>query len=225
MKRDLVQSALLALAEAARKPDDAATIALVRDLLAHRSNLVVARAARTAREADLAALTPDLIAAFPRFLEDAVRRDPGCAAKTEIVQTLLAWGCAAPDVYLRGATHVQKEPAFGPPIDTAPELRATRAMALVATGHPAAPAIRVDLLVDSEPVARAGGLRGLTASGRPDVALLMRLLVLRGQDEPGVLAEAFVGLLALSSDGAAPFVAERLDSDNRDAARAAAMAL
>src|SRR5438874_3918386 len=137
MKRDPVVEALQALSEAAGRPHDAATLALVRDSLAHRSNHVVARAARAAREADLSALAPDLIAAFPRFLEDPVRRDPGCVAKTEIAHALLSFTDPAPDVYLRGAVHVQREPAFGP-VDTAPELRATSAMGLVVTAHPAA---------------------------------------------------------------------------------------
>jgi HEAT repeat protein len=225
MKRDPVRAALQALAEAARRPHDPATLALVRASLAQRTNHVVARAARAAREAELRALVPDLIAAFPRFLEDPIRRDPGCTAKTEIVHTLLSFTHPAPDVYLRGAAHVQREPAFGPPIDTAPELRATSAMALVVTEHPAALTICVGLLVDPEPTARAGGLRGLAASGRPDVALLMRLFALRGDADPGVLAEAFVALLALSPDDAAPFVAARLAAGDVDVARAAAMAL
>src|SRR6267378_1175159 len=140
MKRDPVAEALQALSEVAGRPHDAATLALVRGSLAHRSNHVVARAARAAREADLSPL---------------------------------AFGDAAgSDVFLRGAVHVQREPAFGPPVDTAPELRATSAMALVVTGHPAALTICVGLLVDPEPTARAGGIRGLVASGRPDVALL-----------------------------------------------------
>src|SRR3989454_2633321 len=220
MKRDPVAEALHALSEAAGRPHDAATLALVRDSLAHRSNHVVARAA------DLSALAPDLITAFPRFLEDPVRRDPGCVAKTGIVHALLSFGdAAASDVFLRGAVHVQREPAFGPPIDTAPELRATSAMGLVVTGHPAALTVCVGLLVDPEPTARAGGIRGLVASGRPDVALLLRFLALRGDDDPGVLAEAFSGLLGFSADDPVPFVAQRLASDNRDIARAAAMAL
>ena len=84
MKRDPVQAALRSLAEAARRPHDAATIALAHDALSHRSNHVV-RAARAAREADLPALAQDLVAAFPRFLDEPIRRDPGCVAKTEIV--------------------------------------------------------------------------------------------------------------------------------------------
>jgi len=225
MKRDPVPAALQALGEAARRPRDEATLALVRDALAHRSNHVVARAARLVREADLAALAPDLIATFPRFLEDPIQRDPGCVAKEEIVRALLSFDHPAPDVYLRGAAHVQREPAFGPPRDTAAELRANSAMALVVTEHPSALTTCVGLLVDPEPAARAGGLRGLAASGRPDVALLMRLFALRGDPDPGVLAEAFVALLALSSDDPVPFVGERLASGDRDVARAAAMAL
>jgi hypothetical protein len=80
MKRDAVQAALSALAEAARRPHDGGAITLVRDSLAHRSNHVVGRAARAAREANLAAPAPDLIAACPRFLEDPVRRDHGAPA-------------------------------------------------------------------------------------------------------------------------------------------------
>ncbi len=225
MKRDPVREALQALAEAARRPQDGQTLALVRDSLAHRSNHVVARAARATREAQLTALAPALIAAFPRFLEDPIQRDPGCAAKTEIVHALLSFTHPAPDVYLRGGTHVQREPAFGPPVDTAAELRATSAMALVLTEHPAALTTCVGLLVDPEPAARAGGLRALAASGRPDVALLLRLFALRGDADPDVLGEAFVGLLTLSPDDAAPFVAERLAAGDVDVARAAAMAL
>jgi hypothetical protein len=224
-RRDPVAAALQTLAEAAGRPHEAATLALVRASLAHRSNHVVARAARAAREAELDTLAPELAAAFPRFLEDPARRDPGCVAKTEIARALLAFHHAAPEVFLAGAAHVQKEPAFGPPVDTAPELRATSALALVVTGHPAALSLCVGLLVDPEPAARAGGLRALVASGRPDVALLLRFFVLRGDDDPGVLAEAFAGLLALSTDDPVAFVVERLATGDRDVARAAALAL
>jgi HEAT repeat protein len=225
MKRDPVAAALQALAAAASRPGEATTLALVRSSLAHRSNHVVGRAARAARAGELTALVPDLIVAFPRFLEDPIRRDPGCVAKTEIVRALLAFDAPAPDVYLRGAAHVQREPAFGPPVDTAIELRALSALALVVSGHPAALSVCVGLLVDPEPAARAGGLRSLTASGRPDVALLLRFFALRGDTDPGVLADAFAGLLALSPEDAVAFVVERLAAADRDVARAAAMAL
>jgi HEAT repeat protein len=225
VRRDPVRAALEALGEAARRPLDGDALALIRASLAHRSNHVVARGARAAGEGELAALAPELIRAFPRFLEDPVRRDPGCTAQTEIARALLALACPAPEVYLRGAAHIQREPAFGPPIDTAAELRATSAMALVASGHPAALTVCVGLLVDPEPTARAGGLRALAASGRPDIALLMRFFALRGDRDPGVLAEAFAALLQLAPDDAVPFVAERLAAPDMDQARGAAMAL
>src|SRR5262249_61987086 len=100
-------------------------------------------------------------------------------------------------------------PALGPPIHPAPELRATSSLAPVLTEPPAALGTCVGLLVDPEATARAGGLRALAASGRPDVALVMRLVALRGDDDPGVLAEAFLGLLGLGADDPVDFVAER----------------
>ena len=100
-----------------------------------------------------------------------------------------------------------------------------RAMALVVTGHPAALGACVAMLVDPEAGARAGAIRALTASGRVDIALLLRLFVVRGDPDPGVLAEAFGGLLTLTAADAVPFVVERLGARDRDVARAAALAL
>jgi hypothetical protein len=188
MKRDAIRRPAGEAARAAMMRPPSPSSAALRS---HRSSRIAPARPALAR-ADLSALAPDLIARF-RFLEDLVRRS-GMCSKTQIVHALLALNHTAPDVYLRGAAHVQREPGFGPPIDTAPELRATSAMALVVIGHPAALTICVNLLVDPEPAARAGGLRGLTASGRPDVALLMRLFALRGDIDPGVLADAFVAL-------------------------------
>lgn len=220
-----MQAALRALAEAAGRPAEAATLTLVRKSLEHRSNHVVARAARAAREGNLSALAADLCAAFPRWLDDPIRRDPGCVAKTEIVQALLSFEYPAAEVYLRGAAHVQPEPAFGGPIDTAAELRGTSALALVTMRHPEALIVCVGLLVDRESAARAGALRALGASGRPDATLTLRLFVLRGEREPEVLAEAFAALVALAPLESVPFVAGHLDSSDDDTARAAALAL
>ena len=98
-------------------------------------------------------------------------------------------------------------------------------MALVATEPPEALTVCVDLLVDPEPAARAGALRALGASARAEGAMVLRLFVLRGEGEPGVLAEAFAALLALAAAESVPFVAERLGSPDEDTARAAAAAL
>src|SRR5262249_12270864 len=115
VKRDPVRAALDALAAAARKPDDPGSVALVREALSHRSNHVVARAARFVREANLTDLAPHVAGTFARFLDHPVQRDPGCVAKTEIVRALVSCSHPAADVYLAGARHVQREPAFGPP--------------------------------------------------------------------------------------------------------------
>jgi hypothetical protein len=99
-------------------------------------------------------------------------------------------------------------------------------MALVTTGHPASLTTCIDLLADREADARAGALRALGASGRADVALAVRLFALRGEAEPGVLAEAFAALMGLApGEDSVAFVAERLADANDDTARAAAAAL
>jgi hypothetical protein len=51
-----------------------------------------ARAATLVGELGLDALVPDLVAAFPRFFDDLPRADPGCSAKTAIVEALRRLG-------------------------------------------------------------------------------------------------------------------------------------
>ena len=226
MKRDPVQLALQALAEVATRPHDEATHALVRASLGHRSNHVVGRAARIAREANLAALGPDLVAAFPRFLEDPIRRDPGCVAKAEIVHALLSFEHPAPDVFLRGAAHVQKEPGSVVPPSTRRRSSAEPAPSRWSSSNirRRSRSASGSWSMPRPPPGRAAS--ALSPRGAaPDVALLFRFLALRGDDEPEVLADVFAGLLALSADVAVAFVVERLASENRDIARAAAMAL
>jgi len=82
----------------------------------------------------------------------------------------------------------------------------------------------IALSVTPEYLVKVGLLdRAPDASG--DVALLLRLVALQGDRDPGVLADALAGLLALSADDPVPFVVERLAAADRDVARAAAMAL
>ena len=59
-------------------------------------------------------------------------------AKTAIVQCLSRLELGSPEVFLRGLHHVQMEPAYGGPVDTAVELRSESA---VSTGPPNAGSI------------------------------------------------------------------------------------
>ena len=84
----------------------------------------MARAAEIVAEWELAPFELALIAAFDRFLPDAVRRDPTCAAKIAIAEALNRLESREAELFLRGVRHVQPEPVWGGREDTAARLRA-----------------------------------------------------------------------------------------------------
>src|SRR6185436_2549232 len=104
--------------------------------LAHKSNAVVAKAAKLVADFELHDVQEQLVAAFNRFMKDPVASDRGCSAKTEIVRALESLGVPEAKVFLTGLRHVQMEGSFGPPVDTAAALRAACAMGLVHMNHP-----------------------------------------------------------------------------------------
>ena len=193
--------------------------------LCHKSNLVVAKAAKLACEFELHELRADLVAAFDRFMQDPAKSDHGCSAKTEIVRALESLAAPEGSVFLAGIRHVQMEGSFGPPIDTAPGLRAASAMGLVHMNHPDAILEIVSLLVDSEADARVGAVRALAWSGRPESVPLLRLKVLQADPSVNVMGECFMALLAIAPGSSVDFVARHLDSRNAALAEAAALAL
>jgi hypothetical protein len=91
--------------------------------LASKTNLVAAKAADLAREANLKSLQPQLEEAFHRFMKNPTTTDKGCPAKQAIASALYELGCDAQDVFLAGIHHFQPEGAYGGPVDTAAELR------------------------------------------------------------------------------------------------------
>jgi HEAT repeat protein len=151
--------------------------------------------------------------------------DKGCNAKTEIVRALEALGAAEADVFLAGIRHIQMEGSFGPPVDTAAELRAASAMGLVHMNHPDAILEIVNLLVDRQDAARAGAVRALSYSGQAATVPLLRFKVMAGDASTDVIAESFVALLAVAPETSLPFVAGYLDSSNAAIAETAAIAL
>jgi hypothetical protein len=197
----------------------------LRKFLGHRSNLVVAKAAKIAGELHSGKSMPDLVTAFERLMADPQKLDKGCAAVTEIIGALFDLDCIEPEIYLRGIHHVQMEGSFGPPVDAASKLRAFSALGLVRTRYPHAMEEAVDLLVDREPEARIGAVRALASNGGDAGALLLRLKVLNGDSEPDVIAECFSGLLASASERSLSFVAEYADSEDAAIAEAAILAL
>ena len=193
--------------------------------LGHKSNLVVAKAAKTVGHVRCSQLMPALVAAFERLMPDPHKLDKGCAALTEIVSALYEMDYLEPEVYLKAIRHVQMEGSFGPPVDVAAKLRAFSALGLVRTRYPHALDEVVPLLADSVPQARVGAVRALASNGGEAGALLLKLKVLTGDDEPDVIAECFTGLLATPSERSLEFVSQYADSEDPAIVEAALLAI
>jgi HEAT repeat protein len=187
-------------------------------------NLVAAKAARIAGEWLAAELTPELVAAFDRFMVKPETTDKRCAAKIEILKALCKLEYPSPAVFRRGIQHIQMEPTWGGSVDTAAEVRALGAMGLAQTNYPEALEEIVPLLLDPERDARIGAVRAVAASGLPGGVLLLRLKTLSG-DEPEVLGECFAALLRADPAKSLEFVAKFLDHREEAIAEAAALAL
>src|SRR6266480_3086484 len=118
--------------------------------LSSRINLVVAKAAQIAGKVGEDGLVLDLSQAFNRFMVNAAQTDKGCIAKTEIVKTLCTLECEQDEIFLKGVRHIQLEPAYGGPVDTACQLRSTSAIGLVQMGSAEALTELVTLMTDKE---------------------------------------------------------------------------
>ncbi len=129
------------------------------------------------------------------------------------------------EVYSIGIRYRQLEASWGPPVDTAAELRAVCAMGFVGMGDPDALLACCELLSDQVADARSGAIRALATSGRPDAELLLRYKARIGDEKPEPVAETFVALLALGPRArSVPYVAKFLDADE-ETAESAALAL
>ncbi len=220
MKVDPVEAALARLDEIPlRTPEGKKHFAKA---LAAKSNLVAAKAARIAGDASWPELTPDLVAAFDRFLAGG---DKGCAAKMAIARALFNLDYDDAEAYLKGMRHIQMEPVWGGSVDTAADLRAVCAMGLANTRFPGKLRALVDLLVDREWQARAGAVRALAVVGSEGALLLLRFKALSGDREPEVIADCFAGLLSAEGDEAIPFVASFAGSKDKEIKEAAILAL
>ena len=96
-------------------------------------------------------------------------------------------------------------------VDTAVDVRSACAAGLVRMNHPAAMEELAALLADPEPAARRAAARTIAyADDRRAGSPLLRLKALSGDPEASVVAECLAGLVALSAEGAVPFVARFL---------------
>jgi HEAT repeat protein len=211
-KRDTTQEALDRLRELeAEEPSDDG-MGEIRAFLKHRVNHVAGRAAEVAEVWQAEALIPDLEQAFHRFLKNPVKTDPMCAAKLPMAKCLQKLDYASPDLLLVGVRHVQMEPVWGEPEDTAPGLRGACGRALAAMHYPEAYLELARLLMDSEPEARRSAVDTLRWLAGPESELLLRTKVLAGDAELDIEASCLHALTAMEPERSLAFVAEYLDS-------------
>lgn len=224
-KPSAIESRLVELNQLREAPPSPARIKALQKHLADKANLIVAKAARIAADLQESTLVPDLVLAFDRLMVNPVQTDKGCLAKTQIAKSLNVLECEQEAIFLKGIRHVQLEPAFGGPVDTACELRVASAIALVRMGSSEAMIEVVTLMTDKEVEARTGAVRALTYSEREEASLLLRFKVLTGDAEPSVISECFVGLMKLAPGRALSFVAQFVDPSDTSLSEPAALAI
>ena len=221
-----IEQHLEALAQLRQCTAADAAVALARELK-DRSNLVVAKAAQVAAQLAARDTIPDLLAAYERFFDDPIKRDPPCWAKNAIARALrdLDYGEAAP--FLRGARWVQFEPVWGGQADTAAALRGICLLAL-----PACAGLRretilrllVEALVESDSSVRADAARAIAAMGGDEPALLLRLKALTGDKAPAVTGQVFESLLGIERAEGLEFLRAFLKPEGGEVAEEAALA-
>lgn len=190
--------------------------------LAKYPSHAVAAAARHCADFGLRTLCPDLARAYFRLVEGEGKADPGCVGKQALIEALSALDHPDPDPFLHAVTVVQWEKGFGPPTDSAANLRGHALMGLVGLGLEGTPERIALCLADKEPRTRSHAARCAVSWG--DSVLARALLLLRvtaGEDDPEVLADCFEGLI--QAGGADRVVAQLKGGDMRSEAAALAL--
>jgi HEAT repeat protein len=196
----------------------------------------VSKAADLVRQFQLNQLIPELLTAFDRFFEDPIKADPQCWAKNALSRALADFEHQGAEVFLRGMHHIQPEPSYGGPFDSAGTLRATCALALVQCRSLTEPQLLtylIELLDDQDKSVRVEAVRAIEHVNSTSAALLLRLRAILSpqlnpkmqDDEPEVLGACYSGILRIEGATAIPWVACFLaDGDDRAAEAALAIA-
>ena len=223
-KRGRLEEQLDALEAACAGPDAARTAAL-RAALDKGPSLVAARAAKVVRERGLDGFAADLAGAFRRFLIDPVKTDPGCAAKLAALEALDFGGHDDGAVFLEAVRHVQPEPAWGKPVDTAVGVRARGVLALSRLSHPDLGFVAGTLRADPASPGRQAAAEALASTGYAPHAAALALRFAAGDEDPLVALGCATGLLALVPEQVLPLLRAALAGADEAAREVAALAL
>jgi HEAT repeat protein len=197
----------------------------LRTALRDKSNLIVAAAAAIVGNQKLANLSADLEAAFDRCMLDPLKNDKLCRGKVAVIQALEELEHEQTGIFLRAASHVQLEPAWGGAEDTAAPLRAAALLALARLDYHGLLPLLVDCLTDSQKEVRIATAQALGHHGSEPASLLLRLKARLGDKEPDVISECLSGLLTCAPNDNLSFVSQFLDSADPAISEAAILAL
>ena len=220
-----LEDQIAALTALRSDPTSPETRAVLREAIASRYSPVVARAADFVSEFLLSELEPDLVQAFDRLMVNPTKTDPGCGAKTAIVEALYRLEAYRPDTYLVGIGHVQMEPVWGGREDTAAKLRGVSALGLVRINYPNVMLQLAQLLADPVADARISAARAIGYAGLEAGVPLLRYKAMVGDTHPQVVCECFTALIQLDAEPSLAFVAGFLHSEDRAVQESAAVAL
>lgn len=212
-KRAKVDDELTRLRAASAEPRSSESVEAITLALSSKHARVVAAAAQLIKARRLEGFNLRLKDAYGRFLDDPVKRDPGCQAKLAVLEALDFSETMEAEPFIAATSLVQPEPAWGPPVDTAAPCRARAMLALSRIGYPDLVLLAGPLLADPEGPVRAATAEALAYSGvRPAAGLLLHKLAV-GDDDPLVLLACMCGVLALAPEIAlarfVPLLAER----------------
>jgi HEAT repeat protein len=224
-RRASAEVQLAALDAAAEAPASAETGARLREALGAAVGLVVARAAKIIREHALAGFEAELVAAFRRLLVDPIKNDPGCLGKLAALEALDFGDHDDAELFIEATRYVQKEPAWGPPVDTAVGVRSRGVLALARLAHRDLSLVAGGLLADPESPVRQAAAEALAGSGdRAQAGALALRWTLRDED-PLVVLACMTGLLVLAPDYALPRLRAALHGPDDGERELAALAL
>jgi hypothetical protein len=167
-----------------------------------RAGLVVAEAAKLIRTANLKGFENELLAAWEQMLVNPVKTDPGCTAKTAIVEALGQMDYDEPDFYLNAIRYRQMEPSWGGREDSAVNVRGAAAFAIARSrrlGIVARLMILVDLLVNEESRrCQVFAVQAIADTGRDEAVPILRLRFGMGPQFADVMGACMTGMLSLA---------------------------
>jgi len=190
-----------------RNPPTPEIDSILRKAFSYRSGLVIAEAARCVGELRLLEWIPELLAAFDRLFVDPVKSDAKCWGKTAIIKALTQLDYSESPPFMRGLRHVQMEPVYGGQEDSAPQLRAHCALALVQCSDISRYEILrslVDAMSDPADPVRIEAVRALNQLGGDESLLLLRLKAHLGDERPIIVGHVFDALLNMEASAPCP---------------------